>query len=573
MGFTPIVRVRNFDAKYLAAYISMYPDVMYDTSWNTAAKKLEEEMPRYKKSYYQQACQLGIEDRSDPNHFRYHVYLETFEYENLKRYMEFWFKIYYAPNPYTDNPDNEKPGILFCEFANKILQSSTLSIDFHAVMQEICGSLGSSDILFNCFGKLGEPIRCHVDEIKEEKKKSYQLYINPSDKAQLESLVKFIQSEFPVPALNNRKNFYDRFSFSNFNKFWGINGNKYNESAELVHDPNLDLYKNSSNRIKGGENVILYGVPGAGKSYKIATEYCNNDSYYERVVFHPDYTYSDFVGQILPKVVVRRDEKSEQGSPDGQSDSLQRKISYEFTPGPFTKIMKKAWHDPFHKYFLIIEELNRGNAPAIFGDIFQLLDRNSDGWGEFKIYNSDISHAIFPDEEQDVPVQIPSNLTILATMNTSDQNVFTLDNAFQRRWKMRLIHNNFNKNGNEKHDIHIVHEIKDTGIRWGDFAKLINSRIAQDTKEMIGSEDKRLGVFFVTDSELDNREDFAEKVLKYLWDDAFKMDRSSVFNEKFATFEDLIDAYLLATGNPLKEVLVQELFNGMSLPETETSNS
>lgn len=337
-----------------------------------------------------------------------------------------------------------------------------------------------------------------------------------------------------------------------------------NKNTEL---PNLNnggkiSYESSASRVKNGQNIILYGVPGSGKSYTIETKYCSDKKYIERVVFHPDYTYSDFIGQILPQV-----------NSEGQ-------VKYKFQPGPFTVILSRAWNDSLHMYYLVVEELNRGNAPAIFGDIFQLLDREEDGSGKYHITNLDVANYVWKDEqwgnkpeEEKNKISIPSNLTILATMNTSDQNVFTLDNAFQRRWKMRLIHNNFTKDGNIKHDIHIEHEIKDTGIRWGDFAKLINSRIAQNTKEMIGSEDKRLGVFFVTDSELDNREDFAEKVLKYLWDDALKMDRSSVFNEKFATFEDLIDAYLQATGNPLKEVLVQELFNGMSLPEPETSNS
>lgn len=178
-------------------------------------------------------------------------------------------------------------------------------------------------------------------------------------------------------------------------------------------------------REKGGENVILYGVPGSGKSYKIKMEYCKDPHYMERIVFHPDYTYSDFIGQILPKVE-------------------NEKVRYEFIPGPFTKIMAKAWNDPAHKYYLVIEELNRGNAPAIFGDIFQLLDRNPDGWGTYSIYNADMSHVIFPQEEE-ISIKIPSNLSIIATMNTSDQNVFTLDNAFQRRWKMRLIHNSFKK--------------------------------------------------------------------------------------------------------------------------------
>lgn len=303
-------------------------------------------------------------------------------------------------------------------------------------------------------------------------------------------------------------------------------------------------YQPEVKRKIGGQNIILYGVPGSGKSYKIETEYCKERSFMERVVFHPDYTYSDFIGQIQPSI----------------KDGV---VRYTFKPGPFTQIMKKAWFDPRNMYYLIIEELNRGNAPAIFGDIFQLLDRTANGWGQYHISNSDMSSYIFPDEEKEQPIQIPSNLSVLATMNTSDQNVFTLDNAFQRRWKMRLIHNDFNKNGNEKHDAHIAHAIAGSSITWGMFATIINGQIAKIGKESLGAEDKRLGVFFVTDAELDNKEDFAEKVLKYLWDDAFKMDRGQVFLDVFDSFESVIDAYLNAIADPLKAVLVGDIYAGM----------
>lgn len=560
--FAPLARVRNFDVKYLDAFINMYPNIMYDKSWGDASAQLDSERKGYKKSYYQQACQMGIEDRSDLNHFRYHVYLETFDKSNLEKYMDFWFKLYYAPNPYVYvNPgddgttDDVKPVILYCYFAKKILESPTLSLDFTESFKHLCGCKQSIDILFNCFKLYGSPIKAKGKvspnpDVEEEDKGI--LYIEPSEKKHLEEVISFIETAFPIPLQDNRKTFFDRFSYSNFNKYWKITGDPYDVSCEVVKESNLDYYRNSALRVKNGENVILYGVPGSGKSYKIETEYCNNSKYRERVVFHPDYTYADFVGQILPKV-------------DGG------KVSYVFTPGPFTKIMKKAWADPGHSYYLVIEELNRGNAPAIFGDIFQLLDRNEDGWGRYEIYNADMSSVIFPNET-DQPIQIPSNLSILATMNTSDQNVFTLDNAFQRRWKMRLIHNDFNENGQAKHDSHIKHQIKDTGITWGSFAKLINSQIAKNSREMIGAEDKRLGVFFASDSELDSREDFAEKVLKYLWDDAFKMDRgsdNSIFLESFSTFEELIDAYINAEGDPLRAVLRDDIYNGMNPSMTD----
>ena len=114
-------------------------------------------------------------------------------------------------------------------------------------------------------------------------------------------------------------------------------------------------------RKTSGENILLYGVPGSGKSWTIQHEYCDVEECMERLVFHPDYMYSDFVGQILP--VVKKDDEGKE------------KVRYEFKPGPFTKILKKAYEDPQRSYYLVIEEINRGNAPAIFGEIFQLLDR------------------------------------------------------------------------------------------------------------------------------------------------------------------------------------------------------
>ena len=206
---------------------------------------------------------------------------------------------------------------------------------------------------------------------------------------------------------------------------------------------NTDVIEVDENkRVKGGENVILYGVPGAGKSHTIKNEYCKDDICVERLVFHPDYTYSDFVGQILPHVA---------------DDGL---VGYEFAPGPFTKLLRKAYIDPEKRYFLVIEEVNRGNAPAIFGDIFQLLDRDGDGNSQYEITNADIAKAVYKNESH--KVSIPSNMSILCTMNTSDQNVFTLDTAFQRRWNMRLIKNKFG--GDEQEQTFAETKILDTDV-------------------------------------------------------------------------------------------------------------
>ena len=178
-------------------------------------------------------------------------------------------------------------------------------------------------------------------------------------------------------------------------------------------------------RITGSTNILLYGVPGCGKSHKVEEEYeskITTEKNKIRVVFHPDYTYSDFVGQLLP---VLKEVENAQGVKE-------EKLQYEFVLGPFTQILKTAYAEPDQQCLLIIEELNRGNAPAIFGEIFQLLDRNDDGKSKYSIYNRDISMALY--DEPNKPIELPPNLTIVATMNTSDQNVFTMDTAFQRRW-------------------------------------------------------------------------------------------------------------------------------------------
>lgn len=307
------------------------------------------------------------------------------------------------------------------------------------------------------------------------------------------------------------------------------------------------------NRATTGCNVLLYGVPGAGKSWTIEHEYCADEGCMERLVFHPDYMYSDFVGQILP--VVRDDDK----------------VRYEFTPGPFTKLLKKAYWNTEQSFYLIIEEINRGNAPAIFGEIFQLLDRKDEdeidenrevlykkGTSEYGITNANIARIVYGDENH--KVRIPANMSILGTMNTSDQNVFTLDTAFQRRWIMRMIPNSF-----DNHKF-ADKKILDTDISWRQFCEAINEEILR-RNNITSSEDKRLGAYFISASDLEmkpitdgmsekekiqvehSNSRFAEKVLKYLWDDAFKFSHQDTFNTRqFGSLEKVIEGFM----NPAK---------------------
>lgn len=312
--------------------------------------------------------------------------------------------------------------------------------------------------------------------------------------------------------------------------------------------------------------IIYYGVPGSGKSHKI-DEITKGvpDEQKMRVVFHPEYTNADFVGQIVPRV------------DDG--------VDYRFKAGPFSRILKRAYQNIDKPFCLIIEEINRGNASAIFGDLFQLLDRDESGYSKYSVENLDINSYIRSKDnlynDKEVPstvkvgdtewteitsIRLPPNLSLYATMNTSDQNVFALDNAFQRRWDMELVENNWDVKPNEKNNDKMIAkkneqkdaviEVQNQKIKWGDFQQTINSFIGEKSNEsnLSSMEDKRLGCWFVKacEYESENKEKkfgisknvFANKVLKYLWDDAFKFSRQEVFDENIKSLEDLQKQFL-----------------------------
>ncbi|MFT2641123.1 McrB family protein [Helicobacter pylori] len=316
-----------------------------------------------------------------------------------------------------------------------------------------------------------------------------------------------------------------------------LNGLISNSKHLLVFSENetrslSDNKIDESVRIDGGKNIILYGVPGSGKSYTLQRDYCNDNSVVEKIVFHPDYSYSDFVGQIMPSV-------DDSGI-----------VSYKLNPGPFTNILKKAYHNPQIKHVLVIDEINRGNAPAIFGEIFQLLDRLKHdkngfkkGSSEYAINNMDIANIVHSDKN--ASIRIPSNLWIIATMNTSDQNVFTLDTAFQRRFSMQLIENSFENVDDDFKNMKIL----DTDITWQKFCTTINEKIAQNNEGLSSMEDKRFGVYFVNIDDLKSKENFAHKVIKYLWDDVFKFDRNIIFDTiKFNTLEAVVKNFTKEKG-------------------------
>lgn len=333
--------------------------------------------------------------------------------------------------------------------------------------------------------------------------------------------------------------------------------------VDLINDNYVDMTLNDNLssevnfEIEGnGLNLIVYGTPGCGKSHYVENELLKehpvlDDNTRERVIrttFFQDYTNIDFIGQILPYIKDNGD------------------VTYKFNPGPFALALKEALSSNGKKVALVIEELNRGNAPAIFGDVFQLLDRNEKGVSKYAITNVNLIDYLNKELSANLKnIKIPGNLYIYATMNTSDQNVFTLDTAFKRRWKFEKIKNVFK-------DDHKFASLYVPGMQltWKEFVNAINNFMTSD-QSIIGAEDKQIGVYFVDATgmrkEINNvstdmeKNEFAYKIFEYLWDDVAKFDRKRWFKGEIKTLDELIDKYLERGINVFNEpVFGQELY-------------
>ena len=258
--------------------------------------------------------------------------------------------------------------------------------------------------------------------------------------------------------------------------------------------------------------IIFFGSPGTGKSREVKRLTTGMKS--SRITFHPETDYQSFVGSYKPVM-------------DGD------KIVYDFVPQAFTNAYCNAWLNPNEPYFLIIEEINRGNCAQIFGDIFQCLDRDEDGQSEYEVNcDKDLAKYLKTKFEKDATTEIieeyksiidtddydkiilPSNLYIYATMNTSDQSLFPMDSAFKRRWDMKFIPIDY-----DDANTLIIKLTDGTQYNWGNFISIINPKI----KELTGSEDKQLGNRFINPSDSKITFDqFRSKILYYLWSEIYK---------------------------------------------------
>ena len=264
------------------------------------------------------------------------------------------------------------------------------------------------------------------------------------------------------------------------------------------------------------EQKIYFGTPGSGKSWTIKRQYemrNEGNRYVEdeekkkrviRTTFHPDTDYASFVGCYKPV----KDEED------------RKKIVYEFVPQAFTDAYVAAWSDLEHPYYLIIEEINRGNCAQIFGDLFQLLDRNKDGYSEYPIKaDHDLKDYLLnhlPEDSEgirDGKLCLPPNLSIIASMNTSDQSLFPMDSAFKRRWSWEYVPIDYENTESGAFTITIGNE---PPHNWHKFLKAVNEKI----KSVTSSEDKQMGNFFIKGS-VDEKE-FYDKVMFYLWSEVGK---------------------------------------------------
>ena len=303
---------------------------------------------------------------------------------------------------------------------------------------------------------------------------------------------------------------------------------------------------------------IFYGAPGTGKSHTINEETAGEDVI--RTTFHPDTDYSTFVGAYKPTTIEETVMTviGTKAVPVENADGTLRtesKIVYEFVPQAFLQAYVAAWKkmatakDEAPKQYLVIEEINRGNCAQIFGDLFQLLDRNDRGFSDYPIQaDADMKRQLqkafkgleLPEKETlnnlykgrkvadevmngDI-LLLPNNLYIWATMNTSDQSLFPIDSAFKRRWDWTYM---------PISDAHLDWTIEVEGLHydWWEFLTRINAKISS----MTSSEDKKLGYFFCkAENNVISAPRFVGKVIFYLWNDVFKDYEfgDAIFNDK-----------------------------------------
>lgn len=404
----------------------------------------------------------------------------------------------------------------------------------------------------------------------------YKCYGNPDGSINLKN---FFLDKLHLSVEENIEDFYalKKISETDYILSYFPKDTEFSEVAEFFFSQNTDIsgekeLKEHDEMLDQPLQLIYYGAPGTGKSFTIDKTTNENNSV--RTTFHPDSDYASFVGAYKPtmeNVPIYATYQTKEGSygeyltKTDKHPGTERKIVYKYVPQAFLKAYVEAWKryaaGEDNPYYLVIEEINRGNCAQIFGDLFQLLDRNNMGCSSYAISaDEDIAQFLREDDkgfgklteeqkntisgfvlvkdsgvEEHIGLEVlngsklllPPNLRIWATMNTSDQSLFPIDSAFKRRWNweyMPIEYDPTDKNTNERLAWKL--EVRGKMYYWGDFLAYINPKILKLTM----SEDKQMGYFFAkpdkrgTDGRLDviSEKVFVNKVLFYLWTDVFK---------------------------------------------------
>lgn len=349
-------------------------------------------------------------------------------------------------------------------------------------------------------------------------------------------------------SLSASLNYYEKFLEERESQSSTQNSDKSNKND--THRKNIDK----------PHQRIFFGAPGTGKSYLLneeAKEWFEKECC-ERVTFHPNYMYGNFVGAFkpFPKKI-------------GEQES----ITYKYIPGVLIKQLIEAYKNENINYLLIVEEINRANVAAVFGDIFQLLDRGINGESEYEITTSRELQEFLIEELKEVELSeniknklgdkfskifLPNNLYIWATMNSADQGVMPIDTAFKRRWEFRYIgiddavDTSF---ANYKFKINSLEVVK-----WDDFRKEVNKRLSK----LNIPEDKLIGPYFISKSILEKYKHkpdkltdvIKDKVLMYLYEDAARAYRSLLFAENsYSTYSKLCEEFQKDALNLFKDKL------------------
>lgn len=449
---------------------------------------------------YQLACQLGLYYESEEGYFfpRFDHDITT---EEAEIYLFHWLPRYYIPNPYISKKgfNNIECPTFFLRTLYEYVREHP-NCDYH-------------DACLACFKEEAK----NNDDIIRNYINNYSRILTFSPQGKLNITDINPLTVFTIMNRTDRKSFFDIFN---------------NNIENIMHPIDESLQQ------------IYYGAPGTGKSFAI-NRFCAQYENY-RTTFHPDTDYAAFVGSYKP-ITVRVPVYGIQGTKLRDEEGktiLEDRIVYRYIFQSFLKAYIAAWREQQNEepkpVFLIIEEINRGNCAQIFGDIFQLLDRNEAGFsdypivadddlaqelkrvlGDFKIVNAENINALYKGGK-DVVAQVklgshlllPNNLYIWATMNTSDQSLFPIDSAFKRRWDWKYIKIKDAKKG------YRITFSNGHQYDWWQFVSAINAEIECGE---IQQEDKKLGYFFAKacDGKI-SAETFVSKVLFYLYNDVFK---------------------------------------------------